>query len=997
MNLIDDYFDIYKSKVAEYGRKTCVLYAVGSFYEVYRVANAQETIGNADEIAEVLHFMYSNKNKAKRQLEGSSRAYPDFCGFTTSCLPKYLPILLENDYTVVVVDQLEDSSTKRGKLVRRGITAVHSPCLQPPDLESAGTSNNLVGLFLEASTSKAGTGNGPGESIGTGTLLYSVVCVNNSTNVIEICESGVPFTTNRMETCFDEINRILLKYNPKHIVTKYHDTFEPYKQRFLQSVQQYSIKIDPVDPVRLKQYTSVRYQNEYFSKVYSHITSGLLESVEALGLERLPLSIINFMFLLDFIAKHDTRYVSNLTKPIVIDESEHLTLELNTLSQLNIVPTRHSVQHKYGSLFNVIDFTQTAIGRRQLRRLLTKPYRDPDTIAEKYTIVEILNTLTDNETSSLDTCLQKQFDIERLHRKMGLQSLHPCEFEKLHTSYMSILQAVTSLSDRPDTLLSLSKYLPDRSTLELFHEYITDYTSTFDFVRMATITLNVSRECCVNYFKSGIVEALDSIENTITKLESEIEALRVSYDTLINTSQTEGSGSFIKLGFTDQEGYHFTCTKARYQALLKRLSKQEVDEITIRQTSNTCKIFTSRLTRLSNELVNNRELLHKRVKMHYLQRLSTYYNRYYHVFENIQRFIETVDIARSTARCARRYRYCKPELFLHSESESECGSGNSFVEAEQLRHAIIERMDVEYVPNDVQLNRETTGILLYGLNSSGKSSLLRAVGISVVLAQIGYYVPCRSFRFSPFHRLISQVDMTDDLFTGKSSFTSEMFSLKRILQCAGKNTLVLADELCKTTEYYSAQGIVTSTIVRLIQTQTPFFFTTHLHEIPKIPIVLDEPRIRVCHLSITVKENRVIYERLLQSGSGSELYGLEIAKNILDDMSFIDTAFEVRNVITNNPTSVMSTKRSVYNRDKTVDLCEVCGSKERLEIHHINFQKNCDSLGFVNDKAFHKNELYNLVCLCKNCHIQIDKNLFVYGYKTSTSGTFLDFQWQSMD
>lgn len=981
--MIDDYFDIYTSKVEEYGPRTCVLYAVGSFYEVYRVVNSNETIGNADEIAEILHFMYSNKNKAKRQAEGSSRAYPDFCGFTTSCLPKYLPILLENDYTVVVVDQLEDSNTKRGKLVKRGITAVHSPCLQPPDLidtNTLGVSNNLVGLYLEIITDK--------RQHSQSTLLYSVVCVNNATNVIEICESSRTFYVDQIDPCFDDINRIVLRYNPKNVIVKYNGDFIKYTTRFSQAFQQYRVKIDPVDVEQLRLYESVKYQNEYFAKVYHHINPGLLQPIEMLQLERLPLSTVNFMLVLDFMAKHDLRYISNLTKPVIIDDSDYLILELNTLSQLHIVPTRESVSHKYSSLFNVIDFTQTAIGKRQLRRLLTKPYIDAQTISAKYDIVEDLCTLNQSVKNNLDQYLQQQYDTERLHRKMGLQSLHPFEFEKLHTSYMATLQLIEMLLVhlKTDTIVDS---IPEKTILDTFGEYIDSYRSTFDFSRMSNVTLNISKECCTNYFRRGIIDSLDIIEQQITHIESDIENLRVTYDTLINTNASQSDGSFIKLAFTDQEGYHFTCTKARYQTLLKRLSKEDVDQITVRQTSNMCKMFTSRLTSLSNQLINNRDLLHKRVKMHYLQHLELYYNKYYYTFEKLQTFIETIDIARSTAKCAEKYRYCRPTIDVEKNTENT----RSFVQAEQLRHAIIERIDVEYIPNDISLDDTTTGILLYGLNSSGKSSLLRALGICVVLAQIGYYVPCRSFRFSPFHRLISQVDMSDNLFTGKSSFTSEMFSLKRILQCAGKNTLVLADELCKTTEYYSAQGIVSATLLRLVQTQTPFFFTTHLHEIPKITPIQLETRIRVCHLSISIRDDRVIFERLLQTGSGSELYGLEIAKNILDDTLFIDTAFKVRNTITDNRTDIISSKRSVYNRNKTVDTCEVCGSRDKLETHHINFQKNCDLLGFVKDKSFHKNELYNLVCLCKNCHIQIDKHLFVYGYKTSTSGTFLDYKW----
>lgn len=988
--MIDDYFSIYEEKIKEYGERTCVLYAVGSFYEIYQIDNPNEKIGNADKIADILHFMYSNKNKAKRQEEGSSRQYPDFCGFTISCLPKYLPILLDNDYTVVIVDQLESSDSKRGKLVKRGITAIHSPCLQPPELDSTGETNNLVGLYLEI---VQGTGI---KNVYEKSLLYSFCCINNSTNNIEIVEGGIHFYYDKIELCFEEINRILLKYNPKETIVKYKgESFnQKYLNLFLQSTQQYKLKIDEIDLQKFKIYQSPKFQNEYFKKIYKHVNFGMLHPIEYFNLEKLGISVINFMFTLEFIAKHDIKYVSNLNIPKIIEESDNLTLELNTLSQLNILPSRESGNHKYNSLFSVIDFTQTAIGKRRLKNLLSKPFRDPQVIQKKYDIIDelhVLNNRNGNGNSSsmfktIDECLHNIFDFERAHRKMGLESLHPYEFEKLHSDYLNILKLTEICYNNRDVTPNLFDECIDTESFQNFHEYITDYKRTFDIDKMKGVNLSnsSSKELVINFFNKGQNEILDTISEKIESLRNEIEELRVYYDSKINDTENE----YIKLSFTEGEGYHFICTKVRYQTLLKALTKKESDEFTLRQTSNTCKIFTSKLSKVSNDLINNKELLYKKIRVHYLSKLQEYYNKYYDVFNKLKEFVETIDIARSTIKCAEKYRYSRPEITLKHEYDT-----HSFLEASELRHPIIERMDTEYIPNDIILNKDNIGVLLYGLNSSGKSSLLRAVGISVILAQIGYYVPCKSFRYYPFKSLITQVDMTDNLFTGKSSFTSEMFSLKKILQCASKNTLVLADELCKTTEYFSAQGIVTSTITRLIEKDTPFFFTTHLHEIPKIKAIQDLKTLNICHLSVIVKDNNIIFERKLQNGSGSDLYGLEIAKNILEDSSFIDKAFDIRNLLSKKKGGIISSKKSVYNTKKIIDHCEVCNSNTQLETHHINFQKDCDASGFVNDKSFHKNELYNLVCLCKECHLRIEKDLIIYGYKKSTSGTFLDFEF----
>jgi DNA mismatch repair protein MutS len=964
-NIIDEYFEYYKKYIKEYGDKTCILYAVGSFYEVYRIENENETIGNAHIIADILHFAYSNKNKAKRLESGSTRAYPDFCGFNTSYLSKHLPILLENDYTVVLIEQLEDGSNKSGKICKRGVKAIHSPCLQPLDYTNE-QAFNLVGLYIEVVQDFS--------IKNKEIMMYSICCINNSTNTIELLESNVSIFNKQIHNCFEDIGRMLLQYNPREIICKYNCSYNYQDTIYKLLSSNYNCKVEAVDMEILQTYSKIPFQNNYFSKVYKHINFGLLQPIISLSLEKYPLSILNLMFVFDFMAKHDLKYISNLNIPTIIEDSKCLVLELNTLTQLNILNNNSKKNSKFNSVFDVINFTTTTIGKRYLKKLLCQPFKDPEVIESRYIMTEEMKSI---DLDFLDNCLNQLVDFERFHRKMGLDELHPFEFEKLHTNYIKITSIIEYFYSNKGTIETLFNITPKNKVIVDFNEYIQDYKKTFDLNKMKGSNLNTNY---INYFNKGITQGLDEIEDKIVKFEQDIELLRERYDNKINNNKQQ---EFIKLACTDQEGYHFTCTKIRYQTLLKALSKEECDNITTRQTSNSCKLFTKDLTKLSNDLVNYRELLHKRVKQEYLSKLQGYYNKYNNIFSKLKEFVEIIDVTRSNLKCSQKYNYCKPTIDIDGE--------DSFVKANEIRHPIVERLDLEFITNDISICKDNLGILLYGLNSCGKSTLLRAIGVNVILAQIGYYVPCKTFHFSPFHTLISQVDMSDNLFTGKSSFTSEMTSLKRILQCSGKNTLVLADELCKTTEYFSAQGIVASTILKLIKNKTCFFFTTHLHELPKINEIGKEPCLQICHLSIKIKNNIVMFERKLNPGSGSDLYGLEIAKNILDDSDLIDKAFEIRNKITKNKTSVVSLKKSVYNKKKIISECEVCGSNQSLETHHINFQSNCDENGYVNNKYFHKNELFNLVCLCKSCHLKIDKGLIIHGYKDSLNGKILDF------
>jgi len=276
------------------------------------------------------------------------------------------------------------------------------------------------------------------------------------------------------------------------------------------------------------------------------------------------------------------------------------------------------------------------------------------------------------------------------------------------------------------------------------------------------------------------------------------------------------------------------------------------------------------------------------------------------------------------------------------------------------------------------------------LNSSGKSTLLRAIGVNLVMAQAGLFTASKSFRFSPFDTIISQVDLTDNIFAGKSSFITEMMGVKRILQCSGPKTLVLTDEATKGTETNSSTALVSSIILELIKKDTKFFFTTHLHQIPQVQDIIDlKEKLKISHLSVNIKNNNIIYERKLKDGPGSTLYGVEVAKSLLDNNELIQKAFEIRNNLTN--TTIKPVKKSIYNKKKIIDKCEICSSTTQLETHHIKFQSTANEDGFLDDSR-HKNHLSNLCSLCKKCHDNVTYNkIIITGYKTSINGEFLDY------
>ena len=147
-----------------------------------------------------------------------------------------------------------------------------------------------------------------------------------------------------------------------------------------------------------------------------------------------------------------------------------------------------------------------------------------------------------------------------------------------------------------------------------------------------------------------------------------------------------------------------------------------------------------------------------------------------------------------------------------------------------MRHALIEHLNKEeaYVPNDISLEVDKNGMLLYGTNAVGKSSLIKSIGISIVLAQSGMFVPCSSFVYFPYKSVFTRILGNDNIFKGLSTFAVEMCELRTILTNCCENSLVLGDELCSGTEIDSALAIFASGVNYLCKKKATSVSYTHL-------------------------------------------------------------------------------------------------------------------------------------------------------------------------
>jgi len=313
----------------------------------------------------------------------------------------------------------------------------------------------------------------------------------------------------------------------------------------------------------------------------------------------------------------------------------------------------------------------------------------------------------------------------------------------------------------------------------------------------------------------------------------------------------------------------------------------------------------------------------------------------------------------------------------------------SFLDAKDIRHPLIEHLqDNElYVPNDVKLGLpgSHTGIMLFGTNAVGKSSLIRSIGMTVILAQAGFFVPCSSFTYKPYTAIFTRILGNDDIFKGLSTFAVEMSELRSIIMNANKSSLILGDELCSGTETTSAICIFSAGVNMLHKKSTSFIFATHFHELTEKSEIKCLDRLAMQHMVVKYDDisGDLIYDRKIQSGPGRRLYGLEVCKALSMPKDFLTLANKLRCRNVPNNKTVLEEKQSRYNRKKVRNKCELCEG-ESTEVHHMLPQHKADKDGFIGH--YHKNHKANLMNICKTCHNKVTEKGTIHKRVKTSSG-----------
>lgn len=954
------YFDDYSKKFGK--DKTVILMQVGSFYECYCTNDKGP---NLHQLSKLLNITLTKKNKSIDEINLSN---PFMLGFPTISVQKFLNIIIDNKYYAILVDQYNDFDNITKKVIfKRKVTNIYTPGNYIDNIISP-DSKNIMSIFITQERQLNGTF--------VFVSGYSYIDLSTGTNYINDILSSVYDPSLALDKVVKQINAL----NPIEIIVITDKLVTINLQSLLQYLELQSDSV--LHFTHNKIYENLQYQNELLKEVFD--VKSLVSPIEYLQIDRYIYGLQSYIYLLNYIKDNNPDVIKNINTPNLF-ENDCLELSSNAINHLNIM-----------KLFDIINYTSTSIGRRYLKHKITNPITNITQLNQSYDIITELRKIK----HGLQDKLGEMIDVERYQRRIGLKKIQPFEFYNLYSSYLSFRDIITYVQTNLPKMSEMIKI-----NVNEFNQYIGELENHFDLELMKNLNMDTD----VHYFKKGIFNDLDGLENEIKEYYGFIDGTIETFTNLIKKEtgliETGDEKLFIKTEITANGKISLQLTKRRGDVLTKVLNKMktltinsvEINPNTIQivnNKKNISEIFFKDLDEVLINLENKKKEICGVIMEKYFNTLIQFYNKYQLLFIGIVNTIAEIDFHCSGAICSVKLSYNRPII-----EEKE----NSYVKATQLRHPIIERLNINtlYIPNDVNLGLDFDGMLLYGLNSAGKSSYMKSIGLSIILAQIGYYVPAISLTYMPFKNLFTRIGSNDNLFKGLSSFSLEMVELQAILKRSGSNTLVLCDEICASTESKSALIIIMAMIEMLAKTKTKFISATHLHEL----VILDRmdklENVKIYHMDVHFDHanDTLIYTRQLKEGSGSNFYGLTVARYLIHNREFIELTERIKHELDQ---SFM--KKSKYNASLVMSECAICHYKPNttesipLETHHIVEQKraNDDNMVEVNNRMINMNDMNNLVVLCKSCHKMVDgykgKQLIINGYIQTSKGRVLDYK-----
>jgi len=535
----------------------------------------------------------------------------------------------------------------------------------------------------------------------------------------------------------------------------------------------------------------------------------------------------------------------HVARPRIVRRGDLLPLDEMTRRNLELVePLRVEPGRKGTTLLDVLDRTMTPMGARLLRRWLLAPLVEPATINARLDAVEVLAGDVRGR-DRLREALDGVRDLERLASRAALGRATPRELGSLRDSLLRL----------PDTRGALDG-LEGRGRAALLEQAADGFDLLQDLreeLGRALVERPPAQASDGDAVRAGYDRELDELKDARDGGKHYIAGLQAR--------ERERTGiASLKVGFNKVFGYYIEVTNPHRDRVPPDYERRQTLTGAERYVTPELKQYEAKVLGAEERIASREAELVDALR----HRVADAIGR----VQATANVLAGLDVWSALADVAHREGYVRPEV-----------NDGFTIALEGSRHPVVERMMAReaFIPNDVLLDDRGRVIVLTGPNMAGKSTLLRQVGLCVLLAQMGAFVPARRAVVGVVDRLFTRVGASDNLVRGQSTFMVEMSETSAILHGASARSLVLLDEIGRGTSTYDGVAIawaVTEFLHNTIGCKT--VFATHYHELTQ----LTEELAHACNFNVAVREaaDEIVFLHRLEPGGADRSYGIHVGQ-----------------------------------------------------------------------------------------------------------------------
>ncbi|KKI92667.1 DNA mismatch repair protein MutS [Bacillus sp. SA1-12] len=542
--------------------------------------------------------------------------------------------------------------------------------------------------------------------------------------------------------------------------------------------------------------------------------------------------------LVNYLQRTQKRSLDHLQPVKVFYLQDAMKIDLYSKRNLELTETIRSKGRK-GSLLWLLDETKTAMGGRLLKQWVDKPLIDRKKIEARLDMVEtfIANYF---EREDLRSLLKEVYDLERLAGRVAFGNVNARDLIQLKKS----LQQVPAIDELCQSLKN-EVYLSERL------DPCKDLTKLLEIAIVENPPLSVKEGNIIN---DGYHDVLDQYRDASRNGKTWIAQLEQQ------ERQKTGIKS-LKIGYNRVFGYYIEVTRANLHLLKEGMYERK------QTLTNAERFITPELKEKETLILEAEE---KSVELEYqlFVDIREQVKQYIPRLQKLAKRLSELDVLQCFATVSENRHYCKPQF---------SPSGELFIK--NGRHPVVEKVmdSQEYVPNDCYFSNDRKMLLITGPNMSGKSTYMRQVALTAILAQVGCYVPASEAVLPIFDQIFTRIGAADDLISGQSTFMVEMLEAKNAIANATSQSLILFDEIGRGTSTYDGMALAQA-IIEYIHEQigAKTLFSTHYHELTVLEGQLKS--LKNIHVKAIEENGKVVFLHKIEEGAADKSYGIHVAE-----------------------------------------------------------------------------------------------------------------------